>query len=751
MPETQRMDIRKQVYNSIMENKSDDVEDICRKNSPWILEEKITASGDTVLHKIVSQNQENTVDKLLDIISATKLQEKNMRGSNVLHMAAYVGSVKMCKLFADKNPTLINSRNKDGETPLLSAVLYGRKEAYLCLHQLSCKPGGKYLCLGRRENGDSILHCAISFDYFELALLIIENHSELLSYINAKSFSPLHLLATKPNAFRSRSHHGWIYNIIYDCIQVDKPEDAKTSPKEIRRESQDINQKSLFWRMKNTIYFTVYAAYDISHGQRQEHTTNVEEPREPNSSSEGGNKSNEEERQYFSSSCVKCFNIFKFVVNKLIDSSSRISRIKEEKEKHNYVTKIVDALLTTSAKHEYYANGRRPMDEYYENGRESNLMSFNFEGKGGDDAYGSLPRSSEEIDELIRFKFEECEIDTEEKMEKSPMLIAVEKGMEDVVLVKSPILIAAQNGIKELVEKIIEHIPIAIGEMDPEGKNVVLLAAENAQIEVYKFLLKKFGQYDSIFHKIDHQWNTALHHAATQARYDAELNPSSTLVMKWDLNWFEIKERGLKCRLFHRIPEFVKSKIPPYLTVYLNEQGKTADKVFSDEHTKLMENASEEVKKIADSCSIVATLVATVAFATSVTIPGGPDPDGTPVLERHPGFIVFAISSLLALSFSMTSLLTFLSILNTRPSERDFGNKLPRKILLGMISLLVSLAMIVISYCSSHFFLLKDVLKIDARPVYATLGVAITVFTAFQFLKSFDFFKSPRSQVSGSE
>lgn len=75
---------------------------------------------------------------------------------------------------------------------------------------------------------------------------------------------------------------------------------------------------------------------------------------------------------------------------------------------------------------------------------------------------------------------------------------------------------------------------------------------------------------------------------------------------------------------------------------------------------------------------MVAALIATVAFATSATVPGGVDQTtGSPILGDEPGFNVFAIASLVSLCFSVTALIFFLTILTSWYQENDFAIDLP--------------------------------------------------------------------------
>lgn len=170
-----------------------------------------------------------------------------------------------------------------------------------------------------------------------------------------------------------------------------------------------------------------------------------------------------------------------------------------------------------------------------------------------------------------------------------------------------------------------------------------------------------------------------------------------------------------------------------------NRQHKTPKDLFTDTHRNLVEKGGDWLNKTSESCSVVAALIATVAFATSSTVPGGVKQDsGTPTLENQPAFNVFAVSSLVALCFSVTAVVMFLAILTSRYQERDFGTDLPTKLLVGLTSLFVSIASMLISFCAGHFFELKDKLEYAAFPVYAVTCLPVTFFALVQFPLYFD-------------
>lgn len=185
--------------------------------------------------------------------------------------------------------------------------------------------------------------------------------------------------------------------------------------------------------------------------------------------------------------------------------------------------------------------------------------------------------------------------------------------------------------------------------------------------------------------------------------------------------------------------QFVKDSMPPNFFVRYNKEGKTPRDIFTETHKDLVKSGGEWLTNTSESCSVVAALIATVAFATSSTVPGGVnETTGSPILEYQPAFKMFAISSLIALCFSVTSVVMFLAILTSRYQERDFGQDLPRKLLFGLTSLFISIASVLVSFCTGHFFVLRDELKYAAFPVYAVTCLPVTFFAVAQFPLYFD-------------
>ena len=185
--------------------------------------------------------------------------------------------------------------------------------------------------------------------------------------------------------------------------------------------------------------------------------------------------------------------------------------------------------------------------------------------------------------------------------------------------------------------------------------------------------------------------------------------------------------------------QLVKDSMPPNFFERYNKKGETAKQLFINTHQGLAKEGGKWLTKTSESCSLVAALVATVAFTTSTAIPGGPDQrTGYPLLEGRPAFNIFAITSIVALCSSVTALVLFLSILTSRFQEKDFALDLPRKLLLGLTTLFTSIASVLVSFCAGHFFIVEDELKFAVYPIYVATCLPVSFFALVQLPLYFD-------------
>ncbi|KAI9111241.1 hypothetical protein K1719_017852 [Acacia pycnantha] len=171
----------------------------------------------------------------------------NLKGNTPLHLAASIGNVEMCN-------------NHEGETPLFTAVPYSRRNAFLWLHYC-LYPDSPAVSSTHyvRNNKDTILHCAIPQDRFDMAIEIFYLYDDLvdLTRLNDKGLSPLHLLAEKPSAFYSGTFLGqpFGYFAYYVLLRGDKKKKKATTKAELmeRERRSWVNQWTIAKKAKQMV------------------------------------------------------------------------------------------------------------------------------------------------------------------------------------------------------------------------------------------------------------------------------------------------------------------------------------------------------------------------------------------------------------------------------------------------------------------------------------------------------------------
>ncbi|KAI7982646.1 Ankyrin repeat-containing protein ITN1 [Camellia lanceoleosa] len=766
------LEIKSQLFSHAMKGEWKSVLEIYKKNAE-VHGAKITKSGDTALHLAVSDGQDQFVKQLVDTIynhgggggggggepadpsgqvegglGPEALTIKNERGNTPLHLAAASGSLAMCYWIAKEHPNLIFIRNNEKMNPLFLAALNGKKDAFLCLDNLC---GKKALPHCRGSNGDTFLHAALNGVYFDLSFQIICRYGEaLVNLYNEKGFTPLHVLATKPSSFKSGTQLGYLDEIIYYCTFVEELKEDN-GEKEPKPESQLEKQPKLpenyqacffIYRLYQNVGRVIYTKkkneQQQTNGQSKDtgnnnthHKTDVESPatKDNNTNKQADlknqdmkgcgirncldslfgpctkkEKDNKNEKpvhshDIFPPNYKSCFEPVKLMYKAfliILGCGSRdIKKVLDKKKQHIWTVQVLNKLLFLSMRHRYENNGQKPQDNV------SKLQHPEDSTDPSTPAADQNPQRANKNNQ--KNEDDQTKNDDQHKNE-------------------TPILVAAKYGIIEIVEKVLEQFPVAIHDTNSDEKNIVLLAVENRQANVYKFLLERNVLKDSIFGKVDKDGNSAVHLAAKIGEYRPWFIPGAALQMQWEIKWYE----------------FVKYSMPLRFFVHYNKADETAKDIFTKSHKDLVKQGGEWLTTTSNSCSVGAALIATVAFATTSTVPGGNSTEGKPTLEKQPAFNVFAIASLVALCLSVTALVMFLAIVTSRIQERDFRTSLPGKLLVGLTSLFVSITAMLVSFCAGHFLVLKDELKFVAIPVYAVTCLPVTFFAIAQFPLYFD-------------
>ncbi|GFZ05618.1 ankyrin repeat family protein [Actinidia rufa] len=218
---------------------------------------------------------------------------------------------------------------------------------------------------------------------------------------------------------------------------------------------------------------------------------------------------------------------------------------------------------------------------------------------------------------------------------------------------RSPFLLAAQFGVHEIVKEILDSFPNAITFVDEENHTAFHLAVMYRHEKVFNIMHQRSGQYQMLLSLLlDNERNNILHLAGYQARQHVlDLSSGAVLQMQRELHWFMEVEKFV-------LPQERKSK---------NSAGKTPLMIFNEEHKELVAHEGQWMMGMATSCSVAASLIATVVFAAAITVPGGSNgQDGLPIFSKEKAFVVFAISDALALLSSISAVLAFLSIFTSR-------------------------------------------------------------------------------------
>nr|GEZ54320.1 ankyrin repeat family protein [Tanacetum cinerariifolium] len=218
---------------------------------------------------------------------------------------------------------------------------------------------------------------------------------------------------------------------------------------------------------------------------------------------------------------------------------------------------------------------------------------------------------------------------------------------------------------------------------------------------------------------IDDDGNNVLHLAARLAPiHKLNVVSGAALQMQRELQWFEE----------------LKTLVNPKHTQTQNKKGDTPMMVFRKEHQKLRKEGEEWMKKTADSYTITAALIITIVFAAAITVPGGNNGDnGKPIYETYTSFIIFAVSDAVSLFTSTTSLLLFLSILTARYADEDFLYRLPKRLILGLTMLFLSVTSMMIAFSATLYIMFGQEKQWILIPICALACLPIASFVTLQF------------------
>ncbi|XP_030941530.1 ankyrin repeat-containing protein ITN1-like [Quercus lobata] len=276
-------------------------------------------------------------------------------------------------------------------------------------------------------------------------------------------------------------------------------------------------------------------------------------------------------------------------------------------------------------------------------------------------------------------------------------------------------------GNAELLIIVIRSYPDLIRKTDSKRRTIFHIALLHRQESVFKLIYEIGAIKDMLLTYVDDEGQNILH-LAGQLAPPSRLNMVSGAVfqMQLEIRWFKEVER--------LVP-------PSYLNMKSNNregvEGLTPWDLFTRKHKALRTEGEKWIKDKVNFYIVAATLISAVDFAAVITVPGGSNQDkGTPILLKSIWFRVFFISNATALLTSSASIMIYLSILSSRFAEGDFLTSLPLKWVLGFITLVISIAGMVVAFSATCFLVLKSELTWFPIVIIALDGFLIISFVS---------------------
>nr|XP_043612594.1 ankyrin repeat-containing protein ITN1-like [Erigeron canadensis] len=248
----------------------------------------------------------------------------------------------------------------------------------------------------------------------------------------------------------------------------------------------------------------------------------------------------------------------------------------------------------------------------------------------------------------------------------------------------TPLLLATKHNCPEIVEEILKVYPQAVEHVDKEGHNILHLAILHRRLAIIDVMENMEYPLQRLRGRLDKKYNTLLHMVGLKAN---------------DLE-DEVKDPAKQLKDDQRLYKRVAKISTTVDLMTRNSDMKTPQEVFFETNDKHREEAKRWMSENAKNCSIVAVLIATVAFTSAYQIPGGNN-NGHPVLKGKPMFLLFALADAVSLSSAFTSVIIFLNIVTSPFRFKDFESSLYEKQLAALILLIISVAMMMVAFAAT--------------------------------------------------
>ncbi|KAI3963870.1 hypothetical protein MKW92_026101 [Papaver armeniacum] len=292
-------------------------------------------------------------------------------------------------------------------------------------------------------------------------------------------------------------------------------------------------------------------------------------------------------------------------------------------------------------------------------------------------------------------------------------------------LIEDAIHLATIHGIIEIFKALIETNLYLEDVKDDEKRGLFQIAIVSRQESIFRYI-SQMGQRNQNITLPDIYDNNTLHCAGVwmhSPQLDKAQGHAGCCMQLQQLD--KAQDHDGCCE--------VEKVVPPRYREAINKDRMTPKDLFSVHHKGLAEQGEKWMKDISNACMLVTILIATVMFAAAFTLPGGSDQNtGRSLIAKSAAFKVFVVSDAVSLFGSCTSVLMFFSILTARFAERDFLLSLPRKLILGLFTLFISIATMMAAFAATLVIVLRGEASWVYIPVSVLAAIPVLLFGLLQ-------------------
>ncbi|XP_026404493.1 uncharacterized protein LOC113299642 [Papaver somniferum] len=555
------------------------------------VQKTITFDDETALHIAINNERWSFAQELVKLMTPEALEMKDNANCTALHGAALYGNIKTAEAIVRKNPKLTQMRDDEDLIPLETAIIYISTGQKETVKYLYSVTKHEHPSPFSDTHGAELLCSAIQYGFYR----VLEKLIFMLSIFFFFFSNSFYLTCKKKNLF---------VDLALSLV--------KRFPKLVTKKTEGtrgicglqklIDRPFAFKSGANFPWWERFV-YSLIHVDMSSPYDKDTEEVDDNSlkNSEGTNEIPLESTDGQGGDLENPSEITKVKTEDEVEAAKKVSDATSTNE--NGVTRAVKNFISNNII-PYYA--RAPLVSRLYDQKVMHKRAVN----------------------LVNYMVEQL------KKEKSTNQNEVIDFLNDTAIVNT----AIEYGITEFVGECLEKFRFVIW-YKFGGETMIQIAIKQRDEKILNLILETSGNdRDDLVSREDVNYNSILHYAANLAP-SAKLNlvSGAALQMQREIQWF----KG------------IENIVHPQYKYTRNGDKETAKSVFTGQHKELVEKGEKWMKDTSGSCMVVATLIATVAFAGAFTVPGGNISDtdsliyGVPIFLEKKTFALFCCSFIL--------------------------------------------------------------------------------------------------------